>query len=325
MVDPNELHDLRPGISPEFVQQETQWNADEDERKRSRWILAGLIVAFSAFCFAYKALVWHNLGHTGLMFLGLPTILAVLLAFAPPARTATGGIMKGITFALLVPAPLLGEGYLCILIAAPLFYLVGALIGWIVDRSRRPRSVTLGCVTLLMLPMCLEGTLPQLSLQRARVVEARRVVNAPAKDVEQALAGSMQIARPLPRFLRIGFPRPVQAWGGGLSVGDERGLHFTGAEGTPPGDLRMRVAQARTGYVRMQVVSDGSKVTEWLRWRDTEVLWRPLDASHTEVVARVHYERGLDPAWYFGAWEHFAVRQAADYLIEANATPVDAR
>src|ERR1700712_3097608 len=86
MVDPNELHDLQPGVSPEFTQKEARWDADQREWKQSRWKLAGLIVAFSAFCSLYKLLVAHSLGHTGLMFLGLPTILAVLLAFAPPAK-----------------------------------------------------------------------------------------------------------------------------------------------------------------------------------------------------------------------------------------------
>ena len=32
-------------------------------------------------------------------------------------------------------------------------------------------------------------------------------------------------------------------------------------------------------------------------------------------------DRQLDPYWYFGPWEQFAVGQAANYLITANATP----
>ncbi len=82
---------------------------------------------------------------------------------------------------------------------------------------------------------------------------------------------------------------------------------------------------SRAGYVRMQTVADHSKVTEWLNWRDTEVEWHALDATHTEVTARVHFDRGLDPAWYFTPWERFAARQAADYLITANATPSGAQ
>ena len=83
----------------------------------------------------------------------------------------------------------------------------------------------------------------------------------------------------------------------------------------------MRVSERRAGYVRFETVSDGSKLTQWLRWDSSEVEWRAIDAAHTEVTWRVHFERELDPAWYFVPWERFAVHEAAKFLIEANATP----
>jgi hypothetical protein len=41
----------------------------------------------------------------------------------------------------------------------------------------------------------------------------------------------------------------------------------------------------------------------------------------TRVTWTLRYRRGLDPAWYFGPWERYAVRLAAAYLIESVATP----
>jgi hypothetical protein len=74
------------------------------------------------------------------------------------------------------------------------------------------------------------------------------------------------------------------------------------------------------------MVSDGSKLTQWVRWDRSEVKWRAVDARHTMVTWRVGFERQLDPAWYFVPWERAAVHEAARYLIEANATPAgDAR
>ena len=35
----------------------------------------------------------------------------------------------------------------------------------------------------------------------------------------------------------------------------------------------------------------------------------------------LRYRRLLDPAWYFGPWERYAVRLAAGYLIDTVATP----
>jgi hypothetical protein len=264
----------------------------------------------------------ERLGHSAAMFLGIPAVLAILLALAPKAKTVTGGILKGITLALLVVAPLLGEGYLCILFASPLFYIVGIVVGLAMDSQRRKRDATLSCVVLFLLPMCFEGVVPQLTFNRAQSVEVRSVVAAPANEIEHALTLGPNVSTPLPMALRIGFPRPLGAWGEGLAVGDTRTIHFSGAEGDPPGDLVMRVTERHPGYARFETVSDQSKLTQWVQWTSSVVEWTALDQGHTTVTWRIDFMRQLDPAWYFTPWERAAVTEAAAYLIDANATPV---
>lgn len=300
--------------------------SDNDEQSRkiepAQWSVVAIIVAFAAGAFLYKLLMHERLGHSAAMFLGLPAVLAILLALAPKAKTVTGGILKGITLALLVVAPLLGEGYLCILVASPLFYIVGIVVGLAMDTQRRRRNATLSCVVLFLLPMCLEGVVPQLTFNRAQSVEVRSVVAAPANEIEHALIHGPNVSTPLPMALRIGFPRPLGAWGEGLAVGDTRTIHFSGAEGDPPGDLVMRVTERHPGYARFETVSDQSKLTQWVRWTSSEVEWTALDQGHTTVTWRIDFMRQLDPAWYFTPWERAAVTEAAAYLIDANATPV---
>lgn len=298
----------------------------EPKVTRAQWIIVGLAVATTSGAILYKLLMGIGLGHTGGMFLGIPTVLVIILvAAAPKTKTVTGGILLGITFALLIIAPLLGEGYVCILFAAPLFYLVGIVIGLIVDAFRSHRTGTLSCVSVLILPLCLEGVVPSLTFNRAVSVEASKTVDAPEADVARALGASPRIDTRLPAFLRIGFPRPLEAHGQGLEEGAKRTIHFAGAEGDPPGDLVMRVAEHQPNYVRFETVSDSSKLTQWLRWDASEVSWRALDSRHTQVTWRLHFERELDPAWYFGPWERLAASEAAKYLIAANATPASMR
>ena len=291
------------------------------------WWVVGLAVASSVGAALYHGLMWSGFGHSAAMFLGLPAVLAILLAMTPKAKTVTGGIVKGITLMLLIVAPLVGEGYLCILMAAPLFYLVGVVVGLVVDETRRRRlsgrGTTLSCLAVILLPLCLEGVAPRLTFDRAQTVEVTRVVDGSASVVEAALGQSPRVGVRLPGFLRIGFPRPLEATGEGLAEGDTRRIHFAGAEGDPPGDLVMRVEERSPGYARFVTVSDGSKLTQWVRWDGSEVEWRAIDAGHTAVTWRIRFERQLDPAWYFAPWERAAVRQAAGYLIEANATPVE--
>ena len=287
----------------------------------AQWTLVALIVAFTIGGVLYSLLMHHGLGHSAAMFLGIPAVLAILLALTPKAKTVTGGILKGITLALLIVAPLLGEGYLCILVASPLFYVVGIIVGIIVDKTRRDRSVTLSCVALVLLPLSLEGVIPALSFNRSQTVEVSRVVAASADTVEHQLSLSPDITTRLPRTLCIGFPRPLKASGGGLEIGAMRTIHFAGAEGDPPGDLTMRVAAGHQGYVRFETVSDTSKLTQWIAWTSSEVQWKQIDGAHSLITWRVHFERQLDPTWYFTPLERAAVHEAAKYLIAANAMP----
>jgi hypothetical protein len=293
---------------------------DQPYEQRNRRILIGFILAVSCGSLLYRLLLHEHLGQTAAMFLGIPAVLAILLALAPKAETATGAILKGITLALLIVAPLLGEGYLCILIAAPLFYVVGIVVGLAADWRREKREDTLMCVAVVLLPFCLEGVVPELTFHRTQRVEVRRIVDGSEEEVWRALARSPRVDATLPRFLRIGFPRPLEARGSGLAPGAARTIHFAGAEGDPPGDLVMRVTESRAGYVRFETVSDGSKLTQWLLWKSSEVRSRAVDRDHTEVAWTIEFDRQLDPAWYFTPWERYAVGKAAAFLIEANAT-----
>src|SRR5664279_5975140 len=179
--------------------------AIEQKRKiePAQWWVIALVVSASAGALIYRLLLHQHLGQSAAMFLGIPAVLAIVLALAPKARTVTGGILKGITFALLIIAPLLGEGYLCILVASPLFYLIGIVVGLAVDHFRSKRLMTLSCVALLLLPMCLEGVIPQLTWNRLQTVRVSSVVVGSMDAVERALTMSPRVQTTLPPYLRI--------------------------------------------------------------------------------------------------------------------------
>ncbi len=300
---------------------------DEDERRRitpAQWTLAGIIVAFAAGGIAYRLLVKHRLEQTSALFIGLPALVALILALTPRAKSVMGIVMKGTTIALLLSAPILGEGFICIVMAAPIFYLVAFIVALVIKRIRSNPDLgpggMLGLPLVPLLLMSLEGTHPSLSFSRQESVTVVRRVAGRPEDVERLLAAPPRFAAPLPLYLRLGFPRPVAARGEGLKGGDERIVHFAGGEGRP-GDLRLRVEEHRPGAVIFRVVSDGTKVAHWLNLGSSEVQFREVAPGETEVSWTMRYERLLDPAWYFGPWERYGVRCAAGYLIETIATP----
>ena len=69
---------------------------------RSQWSLIFLILAISTGSVMYRLIVWGRLEQTAVLFIGIPAVLAVLLAMMPKAKTAKGGIIRGIALFLLL-------------------------------------------------------------------------------------------------------------------------------------------------------------------------------------------------------------------------------
>ena len=284
--------------------------------------IAALVVA----SVAYRQLIVHNLQHTSLVFIGIPALLAFALTTVQP-RTSVGTVNKTIAIALCLSGILFGEGFVCILMASPLFFLVGTIVGRLhasVDETadRRPRAVggdwkRYGIA--LLAPLCLEGVVPKFEVPRAESVSVTRDVAASPEAVRDALGSGMRFDLELPRFFRLGFPKPGHVSGQGLALGDRRTIEFT--HGHHPGALVLEVTKAEPNEIEFVAVSDNSYITHWLSWRSAVVTWQGTGDGHTRVTWTLSYRRRLDPAIYFKPLERYGVSLAAAYLIETLATP----
>jgi len=300
--------------------------------RHSRAIVAALVISTAIASIAYRVIMFHGLGQTAALFVGIPTLLAVVVVFTVSPRSATGVSCKAVTVGLLISLLLLGEGMVCVLMSAPLFYAIAIGIALPIDRARRrraPQTTTMSSFILLLAiaPMSLEGVTPLTTIGREESVAVTKDVEASESAVERAIFAQPRFERRLPPYLRIGFPRPVATridrqpdvtrWVISMRGGEMR---LSGLE-PRTGDLVLHLEEVRPGRVRWRAVSDSSHMTHFLRWREIDVTWAPVDPVTTRVTWTVRYERGLDPAWYFGPMERYAVRLAAGYLIDSVATP----
>ena len=296
---------------------------------RARITITAIIVAVTIASLAYRVILGAGLQQTAALFVGLPALLAVAVVFLVSPRSAVGVACKAVTVGMLVSVVALGEGFLCVAMSAPLFYLIAVVVGFGIDRARRRFEegafTTFTCIAgLVFVPLSLEGVTNATSFNRDEWVSETRLVNATSADVTQALVEQPRFDRALPPYLRAGFPRPISTRidNGGRWIVRLRGGE-TRVNGTEPttGDLVLQLVESHPGIVHWRVLSDDSHMTHFLRWREATVRWRAVDERRTEVTWSLRYRRGLDPAWYFGPWERYAARLAAQYLIEAVATP----
>src|SRR5260370_26430497 len=207
-------------------QQETHMLQQDVPEKTNRWALPILALAITAGCLMYRILVMKRLEQPSLLFAGIPALLAVIVGCTPKAKTLIGGTLRATTFFLLLSAPLLGEGFICIVMAAPIFYAVALGVAGIITlirmSAKSSKQSILPCLALIgILPMTLEGSRPALSFNREEAVTARRVVRATSAEEQGALSRSPRTKLSIPLFF-TSFPRPTQAHGEGVDPGQFR-------------------------------------------------------------------------------------------------------
>ncbi len=306
-----------------------------------RWALITITLALAVGAIAYHLMHGSSLHQSVVFFIGVPAVLAVILSLTPKAKSATGVIVKGITLALLLSGIVFAEGFVCILMAAPLFYLVGIAIGYPIDRVRRRRQSegkVYSIVGIGLLLLSVEGAVPGTSFPRHETIRVTRSIDASVAEVRQALASTPGFDRALPFYLKLGFPRPVGATGEGLDVGNRRTIFFGDESPMEPmgqshdhsaaaeprdggGLLELKIVRSSTHSVVFKPTADTTAFTHWIGWGRSIVSWRAIDADTTEVSWTFHYERRLSPSWYFGPWQRYAATKAVGYLIETVATP----
>lgn len=167
---------------------------DQERLKSARVRLSLLVVALAVAGTLYRILKGIGYGYTSALFIGIPAILAVIVALAPPAKSLTGTVFRTITFLLLLAGIFAVEGFVCIVMVAPLFYFIGWAVSYPIERSRRTGDEDGSKAHLLLgLPLLLmsfEGVVPGTSLDRTESVSATRIVDATPAEVRAALAAA---------------------------------------------------------------------------------------------------------------------------------------
>jgi hypothetical protein len=287
-----------------------------------------IVLVLGAAGTVFTLLERSHLNSSAALYIGLPLLLAIGMSLLPATKSAMGATMKGITIGFLLAAVVLREGSICIIFAAPIFYGVGAIIAGMIDYSRRKsdqNSKVLSMVAIaIVLLLSTEGTLPATTFDRENAVEVSKVVNASRDDILAQLTKEITFDKDRPMFLRL-FRYPVAVTPIGLKIGDETRISFVYFKhvwwSKVAGNLVLRTIESTPDKIAFSAASDDSYLSHYLQWQASVVTFKPINDQQTLVTWRLEYKRLLDPAWYFGTLQHFAVRQAAEQLIDNVAVP----
>lgn len=288
-----------------------------------------LLLIIGAAALVIRTLLDSRFGNGTLLYLVVPFVISVALygLTRPSKRQGLAwdylNHLRFATIIFLATSALLFEGFLCVLMFMPIYYIavsIGYLFRWILDRDGAARDrVHAFAIPALVAVLATEGMSPQTSFPRDRIATFSKIADADVATLQRNMAAPIVFPGKRPWFISL-FPLPDKIQAGSLAAGDIHRLHFTYKKwfftNYSEGEMDIRIAEVTPRRIRTQILKNTAYVSHYMRIDGTEVRFDPLADGRTRVTLSVHYRRLLDPAWYFGPMQHSAAEQSARYLVD---------
>lgn len=258
------------------------------------------------------------------LYLGVPYLVAVgLLYLTPDAKPRNHRQwffrhLRNSLIVLLGTGVLLQEGFVCVVLFAPIYFAVLLLVllgRWLEGDGRAVYSpIIAGVVALLSL----EGVTGFYSFEREESVTRSVIVQQTPAQLRRNMAMPFDFTESRHWLLRL-FPLPSAVEAGSLNPGDLHTVHFTYhrwfVTNTHIGEMKLRIVDVEDDGVTTRVESNTGYLANYMMLHGTRVRFEPVGPGATRVSLTVHYRRLIDPVWYFGPLQRLAAGLSAEYLI----------
>ncbi len=278
--------------------------------------LSLVVVAIAVASLAYRLLGEWGLQHTSLLFIGIPTLITLLIIkYVPSPKTAYGTVFLTITLFLLISSIILGEGTICVIMAAPIFYAVAAVIIFFIEvvkhklkKNKKQYSFALIPLLLLMGQAYDFNTTP-----KTHTVESTVIVTGNPQLI-QLNQQQLDLFANYPSFFKMGFPKPVDIQGQGIELGAQRHIQFL-SETRGIGTLQLEVVEKSESELTFKIVDDNTHMARWLTWKQAHINISPINEQQSQVTWTMQFSCNLAPSWYFLPIEKYAIDVMNQHLI----------
>lgn len=299
------------------------------DKPRRKMGFTGIILIIGICVVGLRLLLGSPFSHSSLLYLAVPFFIAVVLYVAFPKTENESRVgynmnrLRDATIIMLATSFILFEGFVCVLMFMPIYYFafgIGLLYTQLADRPTRDKNkLNVHIIPLVVVILSTEGMFSQTTLSRQNQVTYVKVIDANIEELKLNMAQPITFSQRRHWFLSI-FPLPTEINAGSLNEGDVHSLHFIYKRwfftNITEGDMELLIAEVDETRVRTKVIKNTSYMAEYMSIDGTEVSFNALDNDTTEVTITLFYERKLDPAWYFGNLQRYAMTKSAEYLIE---------
>ena len=273
-----------------------------------------IVITLAVTSLTFKFLNKGALEQTSLLFVGIPLLITIMIIrHAKKPKTAYGMVSLVITLFLLISGIFLGEGFICILLMAPIFYAVGLLVtaGYLALRKSDQKKTKVS----VMVPLLILAFQPleYISPLKTHTIETTKEVNPNVSFT--TLNTSPKFTKNMPLFFQAGFPKPIAISGNGTSIGDQRIISFkSSTKGI--GELVLEIKEKNKNSITFSIIKDHTHIAHWLTYKEVKVKF--TEENNTKMVTwTTKFTCDLGPSWYFEPFEKYAINLMNEHLINS--------
>ena len=272
-----------------------------------------------------RSLIWADKLHSSLLYIAIPFGLSLALYYLTPH---TDGItwkkrfwnnLRVTMIIMLAASLILMEGYICVVVFLPIFFLVTliAFIACYIFHRLKRGSLNAYALPAIVMLLSLEGVTDITTFNRHNQITYSQVIDGDIDTIKQKL--SQPIILPNKRhWLLTVFPMPRYIGTVNLEKGAIRKYDFVYhrwfATNTHTGHLDVAFTEVSDTHIKTQI-TDSSYISNYMKIHGTEFSFAPINDEQTRVTLTVTFDRLLDPVWYFEPLQRFAVKKSAEHFV----------
>ncbi|NQY29084.1 MAG: hypothetical protein HRT69_06390 [Flavobacteriaceae bacterium] len=274
--------------------------------------LYGFVIALVIASIAFRVLLDIEFEQTSILFVGIPILITLLvIKYSGTPKSIYGVVFKTLTLFLLMTSILFGEGLVCIIFMAPIFYGVAALIVVIIKLLKNKNSLNTFVLVPIILIIGEVGNIK--TTPKTQVVTTILTVNKTL--TLDKLNQSPNFLNQFPTFFKLGFPKPIAISGSGNSVGDFRKIQFE-SKTKGVGTLHLQIKHQTSNSITFELIDDSTHINHWLSWKEITVSINSNEINNTSTITwTTHFTCDLGPSWYFEPIKRYGVEVMNTHLL----------
>ena len=299
--------------------------------RRIRFFSYTLLVGVAIVLF--QILQFGGLHKTAMFYMLMPFSLGLLHILTLPPRKPESPATRFRDFIfwslalILCTSVILREGFICVLYMLPIYLMMMFLAYWVVfilqKSANRGERTFAHVIPALVMMLSFEGTTESLSFERDNSVVFTTVVNSDVNTIRSSFDDSFDLNLERHWMLEV-FPMPHSIDQGPLKLNQIRRVetryHRWFVTNTHEGAFEMKISQLDDQQLTMNTVGDSTYFSSYLNLRALDISLQPAGPNHTQIRLQIDYERRMDPAWYFGPLQSYAVTKMAELMIRELAS-----